>query len=261
MSDLMNIFIQQNRHVFDSETPGAHGWKSVEKALERLPEADGLEKYLLVNRILMDTAEAPEGVWTGIEKHLNHAPKKSSLESFLAENRDALDSETPDLRVWSTISSALPAPKAIVVKVNWQRHLMRVAASVALLVVGLGAGIWYARSSAGSPGMAMADVSPEYAELEQYYKHDITDKKAKLASFNGSQSADVFEDLDQLDHIMEELRRDLATVPPGNRQQVVRAMIENYKAKAAILQRVLEHLGEQQNEDKNSKTSHEIKNI
>ena len=107
----------------------------------------------------------------------------------------------------------------------------------------------------------MADVSPEYAELERHYEHDITDKKEKLATFTGSQSADVLQDLDQLDRIMEELRRELADVPPGNRQQVVRAMIENYKAKTAILQRVLEHLDIKQNEGNNSKLSNEIKNI
>lgn len=262
MNDLIQKFIQQNRHAFDVETPDAHGWKGIGKTLGRLPSADGLEKYLLVNRILFDTETPAVSVWSGIEQNLNNCRNATDLERFICENRSALDTEIPDLRVWSAVAATLPAPpaaKAKKVALQWHRHLLRAAAAIALLVIGLGAGIWYARNNA--TGMAMADVSPEYAELEQYYERDITDKKEKLATFTGSQSADVLQDLDQLDRIMEELRRELANVPPGNRQQVVRAMIENYQAKAAILQRVLEHLGESQNGGNNSKLSNDIRNM
>lgn len=260
MNDSISIFIQQHRTAFDAETPGVYGWNEVEKTLERLKTADGLEEHLLLNRILLDTEVPSGGVWEGIKNHLDAAPKTHDIESFIRKNRDALDTETPDSRVWREVVSTLPGTMATVVEVSWQRHLLRAAASIALLAIGLSAGIWYARSTDGS-GMAMADVSPEYAELEQYYKHDIRDKKDKLATFTGSQSADVFQDIEQLDRIMEELRRDLANVPAGNRQQVVRAMIENYKAKAAILERVLESLEEKQKENHNSKLSNDIKNI
>lgn len=262
MNDLIKTFIQQNRHAFDTEKPGAHGWKSVEKTLNRLATADGLEKQLLINRILYDTETAPDSVWAGIDQHLDQCKKVSELERFICENRESLDSEIPDLRVWSGVSSALPATKAQtrVISINWKRNLLRVAASIALLLLGLAGGIWYAGGNDYS-GMALADVSPEYAELQNHYEHEITDKKAKLASFTGSQSADVMQDLDQLDRIMQELRVELANVPPGNRQQVVRAMIENYKAKTAILQRVLEHLEETQSGGNNSKLSNEIKNM
>lgn len=260
MNNSIKIFIQQHRHAFDAEIPGAYNWNGVEKALERLKTADGLERHLLVNRILLDTALPADGVWTGIKSHLDAGSDTLDVEGFIRQNRESLDTETPDLRVWKNVIATLPAPKATVVRVSWQRNLIRAAASIALLVVGLGAGIWYARSTDGS-GMAMAEISPEYAELEQYYKHDIRGKKDKLATFTGSQSADVLQDIEQLDRIMEELRRDLATVPEGNRPQVLRAMIENYKAKAAILERVLESLEEKQKENDNSKLSNEIKNI
>lgn len=262
MNDQIKIFIQEHRHAFDAEKPGAHGWKSVEKTLDRLKTADGVERYVMLNRILLDTENVPDTVWTGIDEHLEKCRQTTALERFICENREGFDTETPDLRVWSEISGALPEtkPTAKRIGIGWQRNLLRVAASIALLVVGVGAGIWYARSS-GESGMAMAEVSQEYAELEKYYEHDITDKKEKLAMFTGSQSADVMQDIDQLDRVMAELRQELANVPPGNRQQVVRAMIENYKAKAAILQRVLEHLGEVQNGDNQRKLSNETKNI
>jgi hypothetical protein len=234
----------------------------MEKALDRLREADGLEKALMIQRPLLDTEMPSERAWEGVERFLDERQNSMAdpLERFIRENRDAFDSEIPDLRVWANITKETPA-KAKIIGIGWQRNLLRAAASVALLVTGLGLGIWYARSGQ-PPAMAMSDVSNEYAELEQYFQSDIAGKQKKLATFTGSQSAEVHEDLEQLDGMMAELKLELANVPEGNREQVVRAMIENYKAKAAILERVLERLEESiQTETKNSNSNNEIKNI
>jgi hypothetical protein len=262
MMDALKIFIQKNRNAFDAATPGAHGWKGLERMLQRLPEADALERQILCDRVLLDTAAPSATVWAAIENHLNDVGQNLDLEGFIQKNRDALDVATPDLRVWGEIAEALPAPspKAIVVRVHWQHYLLRAAASVALLVAGIGVGMWYARSSE-PPAMAMSEVSGEYKELEQFYQRDITVKRDRLATFTGSQPAEIVEDLEKLDQIMEELRHELANVPPGNREQVVRAMIENYKAKTAILQRVLERLEDSKTETDNSEQKHGIKNI
>lgn len=260
MNDLIKIFIQQNRQAFDSEKPGVHGWKGVEQKLERMQSADSLEQYLISNRALFDSELVPASLWSSIDAQLDKCRHTSGIEQFICENREFMDTEVPDLRVWSEVASALPTAETKLIPFNWQRQLLRVAASIGLLVIGLGAGVWYARNSDGAT-MAMAEVSTEYAEIEQYYQHDIKDKKAKLATFTGSQSAGVLQDINQLDHIMEELQRELATVPEGNRQQVVRAMIENYKSKAAILERVLGYLGDQPDDGNNSKLNNEIKNM
>lgn len=261
-SDSIEHFIREHRSDFDAATPAAHGWTQVEKALDRLRNADGLETTLLLNRALLDTELSSERAWIGIEQFLDNPKNEAfdALELFIRENRNALDMEVPDLKVWANIAKETPA-KAKVVGISWQRSLLRAAASVALLVTGLGLGIWYARS--GEPqAMAMSDVSNEYAELEHYFQNDIAGKQQKLASFTGSQPAEVHEDLEQLDNVMTELKLELAGVPEGNREQVVRAMIENYKAKAAILERVLERLEEStKTETINSNSSNEIKNI
>ena len=119
---------------------------------------------------------------------------------------------------------------------------MRAAAAIALLIVGAGLGLWYAgQQNTQNNGMTLGQVSVEYAELEHYYQRDIAAKQQQLVAYTGNNS-DVELDLQQLDGVMHELQQELANVPPGNREQVVRAMIENYKAKAAILERVLDRL-------------------
>jgi hypothetical protein len=70
--------------------------------------------------------------------------------------------------------------------------------------------------------------------------------------FSGSRPAEVYTDLEQLDATMAELQQELATVPPGNREAVVRAMIETYEAKTNILKRVLERLQQMDSENTNS---------
>ncbi len=257
----IEAFIREHRHAFDAAVPGAYGWKNLEKALDRLRHADNLEARLLIDRVLLDTEVPSDRIWVGIEQTLNDRQNSPDpLERFINEHRDALDTAVPDLKVWANIVKETPG-KARITGINWQRSLLRAAASVALLVTGLGLGIWYARSGE-TPRMAMSEVSNEYAELEQYYQRDIAGKQQKLATFTGSQSAEVLEDIKQMDNVMTELRLELANVPEGNREQVVRAMIENYKAKAAILERVLDRLEESnRTETKNNDSGNEIKNI
>lgn len=258
MNDLIKKYIQQHRADFDTAVPGAQGWSGVEKMLQRMPHTDALERFVACERMLFDQQVPPESLWAKIEADL---PQNIDLEQFIRQNRCEFDTELPDVKAWEQINTQLPKPPVRRVTMQWQRSLARVAASLALVVVGIGAGIWYERQDGSSEGMAMSDVSNEYAELEQYYQQGITQKQAKLANFAPQQTEEIGRDLAQMDEMMEQLRRELATVPSSNREQVVRAMIENYQAKTAILQRVLEYLEETQTGGDNRKQRNDIKNI
>jgi len=264
MSDSLKTFIQRHRSEFDAAFPGKENWSGVERAIARLKTADGLERTLLFDRLLLDTAEPDACVWEQIASTLDgQAMPADNLECFIRQHRDELDHAVPDLRVWGKVEQSLPPAVrrlAKIVQVDWQRRLLRVAASIALVLTGVGMGLWYARSTDVSPensGMAMSDVSAEYRELEDFYRRDIAVKEEKLAQFASNRPDDIEGDLAQMDKVMAELRRELADVPPGNREQVVRAMIENYQAKSAILQRVLQHLETLTPDQQQNSTQHE----
>ncbi len=247
-------FIQQNRAAFDTAEPHPVNWARVEQALDRLPGTGSLEQFIAFHRAEFDSAIPSDTVWKNIDRALDTT---DPLERFIRENRGAFDTETPDLRVWAALESTIPVaePKkeGKTVHVHWYRGWQRIAASIALLIAGIGIGIWYAQSSGqASSGMAMSDVSSEYAELEQYYQRDISAKQEKLATLVSNPDNELNNDLSQMDQIMAELRRELANVPVGSREKVIRAMIENYKAKTAILERVLQHLQQQQPATTNS---------
>lgn len=267
MSNSSNLeqYIKQNRSAFDMAIPDPSVWNSIEKSLDRLPAADSLEQQIMTHRPMFDSAQPAENMWQRIEQSLD-ASSDQSLEGFIKTNRAAFDTQTPDLNVWASIEKSISTTsrETKVVRVHWERSLVRIAAAVVLLIAGVNIGIWYSGSTA-QPGMAMSEVSSEYAELEQFYQRDISAKREKLASFATYRDETVTADLVQMDNVMKELREELAHVPPGNREQVVRAMIENYKAKAAILERVLEHLEEQQPNQQQPATTnsgnHEVESI
>jgi hypothetical protein len=165
------------------------------------------------------------------------------LENFIRENREAFDSETPDLRVWAALNKQLsenaqPSNTKIVYISNWLPRL-RIAASVALLVVtGIGIGLFLSRNN-NLPDLA--DISPEHAEMENYYKKEIGKKERELVQIsNTANYPEVKKDLASIDQVMLELREELMNAPKGSREQVVRTLIESYKNKVEILERVLE---------------------
>jgi hypothetical protein len=247
MSDPIQRYIQSRRAEFDAAQPDPACWDSVEKALRRRQNADALEHFLLDHRLLLDAAEPPATVWNRLAAQL--APTATDpLEDYLLQNRGDLDAALPSGTIWRRIEAALPTEKLAggsgLRALPWSRALLRAAAAVALLLTGAGLGIWYAgtTNNRAAQGLSLSELSPEYAELERYYQHDIAGKKEKLAEFAGYRNQELLADLQQMDKIMEELQRELADVPPANREKVVHAMIENYQAKAAILQRVLEYL-------------------
>lgn len=263
-SSKIEQFILAHRQAFDMAVPDPQGWADIQKNLDRLTQADHLEQYLLLHRPAFDHTEPPATAWQHIERALSNA-SSNTLEDFIHTNRSDFDTETPDLRVWAAIDQAIPKRATKIIWFPGSHHIVRIAAAVALLIAGVNIGIWYAGSQV-EPGMAMSDLSPEYAELEQYYQRDISAKQDKLASFASYRDENVTEDLMQMDNVMNELREELANVPPGNREQVVRAMIENYKAKAAILERVLERLDQRQQPNQQqpattNSSNHEVEKI
>jgi hypothetical protein len=259
MMDTLKDFIAQHRHAFDAALPDAHGWRGLSKALERLKIADHEAAYVLLNRVLLDDATVPAGVWAKIAAELDAAAHDcmenstgDPLEDFIRCHRADFDTAIPAAGAWSGIAEQL-APdrrddkptRSMPLRISWQRQLLRVAASVGLLIVGIGIGMWYMRPDGGfsqDSTASLSRVSPEYAEMEQFYQRDIAVKYQKVTQVAGQQQEVITQDLQQLDQAMAELRYELEQAPPGNREQIVRAMIDNYKTKVSMLERVLEYI-------------------
>jgi hypothetical protein len=157
-----------------------------------------------------------------------------NLEKFILEHRSEFDTAVPDLRVWSEIDRKLE--RKPLRKVVFMRRL-RIAAAVAVLLVAGGVmGAYLATPE--KEVKSLADISPEHAEMEQYFNTQINEKMAQLAAYR--QDGFVKADLQELDSLYSDLQQDLKSAQPGSEEQVIQAMIINYQTKIDILEQVLE---------------------
>ncbi len=246
-------YIQMHREAFeDHQCLPEYQWDTLQRTLTRV-QGDTIAQFAAINRTAFDTKDCPDNVWNNIisalDKKIPPATKSDDLESFIQQHREDFDAATPDLKVWEQLANR----KKPMLTIGWTQHLMRSAAAIGLLIAGVGIGMWYSsQEQQRLAGMRMSEVSSEYAEIENHFERDIESKKQHLAQFTSQpSSADVLSDLSQMDKVMEELRLELANVPPGNREEVVRAMIENYKTKAKVLERVLKALEEHHTNNNN----------
>jgi hypothetical protein len=179
-----------------------------------------------------------------------------SIEQFIQQNRDAFDTDVPSAAVWDSISRQLSETKPVKPHgwTIWKNsRLSSIAAAVALLLIGTGIGVGISKQSlSNDEAKVFASVSPEFQEAADYYQRDINAKREKLAQF-ASQKNSVEADLVQLEQVMNELKAELNNIPPARRQAVVAAMIENYKMRASILEKVLQKI-EKQNTQQNEPT-------
>jgi acetyl-CoA carboxylase carboxyltransferase component len=170
------------------------------------------------------------------------------LEQFITQNRDTFDDAVPSLKVWAEIDKELDQQKGQARRVFLWRSLRAAAAVVALLLIGGYGGMYYQQQVA-STEITLSDIAPEYAEMEEYYTTQVNLRMQQLADYRHTDAVEP--DLQQLDEVLQELQQELKNAPVGGEEQVINAMINNYKTRLDILERVLEKI---QSTNQNLKT-------
>ena len=182
-----------------------------------------------------------------------------NLEQFISDNREQFDKAVPNLKIWAELDKQLPKQQEVtkilplVSPTNAKRISIRrflsMAAAVTLLI-GFGAGIGFNLApSTQNEVIALHDISPEYAEVEEYYEEQVKNKLARLASYKNT-APEIKQDLQELDQWMQDLQKELSVVPKSKEEAVINDIIDLYKTKVAILEKVLESI--QSSNQKNS---------
>ena len=161
--------------------------------------------------------------------------KKDKLEQFITTNRKSFDQSMPDAAIWAKIDQQLPKQETKIFSI---RRILSVAASVCLLVgMGIAIGLYMA---APNQVNSLADISPEYEQIETFYANKVNYKIAQLAKFNKNSNPLLQKDLKELDLWLQQLHTELSEVPKSNRENVINAIIKNYKTKLQVLETVLD---------------------
>ena len=178
-----------------------------------------------------------------------------NLEKFIHENKDKFDPELPE-GLWDKIEDKKSSKSLN--RRNWIKPLSIAAGILVLVSVGTA----YLMNDTGSEPkqstvsveeeneteltpIDLKNISPEYAEIENHYVLMVNDKLNELNELNPD--PEIMKEMDELETEYELLKGELGS--GGDDEQVIEAMIENYRIKLRILEDVLDHLKDIDNED------------
>lgn len=174
---------------------------------------DNLEKFIKQNRTALDQAEVPKQSWDNIQRRI-------------VDNRRGL------INMESRSAKRFDLTK-----------ILKIASAVLFLV---GFGFLVGKNSViqqqFQSNTGLSTVSTELAELEKQLIKEVDSKVAQLANYNSDHS--VKDDISQLEALMEDLEEELKNSPKASEEQIVNAMIRNYRTRIDILERVLSRIKE-----------------
>jgi hypothetical protein len=185
---------------------------------------------------------------------------KDHLEQFIAENRDQFDIFEPDQRLWKGIHSRVIRKKAF--QIGTKGILWRAAAVVVIFALSFLVQE-YLHNSGFLTGKKDSQVStdqiPELKEAEVYYTTLVNEKLIEIQPLINEfpdLNYELKTDLAQLDSIYSSLKEDLADNIAND--EVVEAMIQNYRLKLEILEDLLDYLQGTTKTNENGKEEFDI---
>jgi len=163
------------------------------------------------------------------------------IERIIKQNRASFDNDEPQNDHFDQFREKLQLHHQRKSKWRWN-NLIKVAATVAILMV---AGLTtYQLRDFKPQHFSLGQVSPEYKEVENYFKTninkqlDIIDQLTKSSDIQEQNR--IKKDLAGMDQLYKQLEAELQTNPKDER--VIQAMIEHFQAKNNILNRIVKQL-------------------
>lgn len=188
--------------------------------------------------------------------------KRDNLEKFIIENREAFDVYEPNAELWNRIHQ--PAPKTI--RLNWKTVLVRVAAVVVIFIASYFFHDLMQKDNGKDIAATEQNMENEeknnvnvLIEAEMFYTSQINSAKEEIILLSGNDRRlmdDVNLDMVELDHLFDELKNDLKD--NSDNEEVIEAMIQNYRIKLQVLDEILLQLKKSNNNANKKSESNEI---
>ncbi|HNQ83270.1 MAG TPA: hypothetical protein PKM34_06475 [Bacteroidales bacterium] len=180
------------------------------------------------------------------------------LEKYMLEHRQEFDDMEPDPSLWERIDTR----KAPVIRPNWMSIGWKVAAGVAIFIASYFFHDYMSsRNNNQESFMAglneeASPIARELIEAEAYYTARISytkDEVFRLAAADPDLRREVDLQMVDLDRVFTELKEDLKDNAAN--EEVIEAMIQNYRLKLDILEDMLRQLKE--SKEPQNDTSHD----
>jgi hypothetical protein len=179
------------------------------------------------------------------------------LEEYIRKNRGDLDKYTPSNEIWSRIDQSIR--KGRIKRTRWM-------AAAAMIIVIFGTAVLFylgedkknfGAISRNGDALIMK-TNPDLNETEIYYNNlvnDLYSKATPLLTGNPELEKELFSDLSHLDSICTDIKKDLKD--NISNQEVIEALINNYRIKIRILEEMLNTLDVKENNPQ-KKESHAL---
>jgi hypothetical protein len=176
------------------------------------------------------------------------------LEKYILDHRNEFDDQEPDPTVWDRIETR----KAPVIRINWKGAALKAAAVAAIFVASYFFHDFMASRNQTTEKLFsknMENASPiikELIEAEAYYSSMISQKQDEIFRLTAT-NPDIRHEIDMemvdLDRVYSELREDLKD--NAHNEEVIEAMIQNYRLKLDILEEMLFQLKQSEESQNN----------
>lgn len=163
------------------------------------------------------------------------------LEEHIRKNREELDSYSPSPEVWNGISKGMRTRKLKVTR--W------LSAAAMIVVIMTTSVIFYKEElkknmflTKDSDALLMK-TNPQFREAEIYYNsliNSLCNEASPLLTSNPEIKKELYSDLSQLDSLCADIKKDLKD--NVDNQDVIEALIINYRIKTEILEDMLDLL-------------------
>lgn len=230
-TDKLEDFILQHREAFDDEAPAGNLWNRIETAISSNEDDDPLEDFVLVNRGAFDDTTPPPRLESRVFAQLDAqtaAPGASTAVPLVAVPLVAVPTAGPFLCA-AHRRRLLP--------------LLGIAASFLLLLAAaftIGSSRGYRAAERDQVALELERIDPDMAAAEQYYRGEIDARFTSVRQ--ASDDPQLLQDLAAIDEATQEIRASLLEVPVSQRPGLVRKLIETYRTKLDVLERVQQHL-------------------
>ena len=168
---------------------------------------------------------------------------KDKLERFVLDNRDDFDIFEPSPAVWNNITKKKKEAK--IRKINWKGVAWKAAAAVLLFISSSIFTQHYLMPDNQSVAQQQEVATPELIDAEVYYASAVSNKLTQVKQYTRNYpeiEQELSGDLSELDSVYAELKEDLKENVAT--EEVVDALIQNYRIKLRILEDLLEQLQE-----------------
>jgi hypothetical protein len=164
-----------------------------------------------------------------------HQPT-DALQEWLINNRHEWEEAKAPDTLWEEIAQDLEKYKSLQNRRAVWKYTIRIAASV-LLLAGLFVGWQMAEQYKAKPAGTLAYPAEMY-EADAYYRQIINLKMEQVKNTADNYTLkQLLADLDELEQEFDALRQDLDDL--ADNSQIVEAMIQNYRIRIQLLERVL----------------------